>query len=218
MSEENQHFSMPRIGDPAPSFEVPTTHGPIKLEDYKGKWLVLFSHPADFTPVCTTEFVAFQSIYPELKELNTELLGLSIDSVQSHIAWVRNIEEKLNVQIEFPVIADLNKEVASKYGMVHPEQNTTETNRAVFVIDDQGVIKSIIYYPLTTGRNMDEIVRLVKALQTTVKHQVSTPANWQPGDKVIVPPPASKQQAEERANDPNLEVIDWYLAKKSLDE
>ncbi|TCT20507.1 peroxiredoxin (alkyl hydroperoxide reductase subunit C) [Melghiribacillus thermohalophilus] len=220
MSEQTkeQAASLPRIGDPAPQFAVNTTHGPIKLEDYKGSWLVLFSHPADFTPVCTTEFVAFQEIYPQLKELNTELLGLSVDSVQSHIAWVRNIQEKLGVKVEFPVIADLNKEVATKYGMIHPGESTTETNRAVFVIDDNQIIKAIIYYPLTTGRNMDEIVRLVKALQTTANHQVSTPANWKPGEKVVVPPPSSQQQAEERANDEELEVIDWYLAKKELKE
>ncbi|SEQ96891.1 peroxiredoxin [Piscibacillus halophilus] len=217
MSEEHQNpVSLPRIGDKAPSFEVNTTQGPVKLEDYKGSWLVLFSHPADFTPVCTTEFVAFQEIYPQLRELNTELLGLSVDSVQSHIAWVRNIEENFNTKIEFPVIADLSKEVATKYGMIHPNDSGTEANRAVFVIDDQQVIKAIIYYPLTTGRNMAEIVRLVEALQTTVDHQVSTPANWTPGDKVLVPPPASQQQAEERANDDSVEVIDWYLAKKQL--
>ncbi|TFB24459.1 peroxiredoxin [Filobacillus milosensis] len=219
MSEENNNLvSLPRIGDQAPKFEANTTHGPIKLDDYKGKWLVLFSHPADFTPVCTTEFVAFQEVYPQLRELNTELLGLSIDSVQSHIAWARNIEKNFNIKIEFPVIADMSKDVATKYGMIHPNDSGTETNRAVFVIDDKGVIKSIIYYPLTTGRNMDEIVRLVKALQTTVKHQVSTPANWQPGDKVIVPPPASLQQAEEREKDDSLEVVDWYLARKDLKE
>ncbi|GEN47128.1 peroxiredoxin [Alkalibacillus haloalkaliphilus] len=216
MSEENQQYQLPRIGDPAPDFEAKTTHGVKKLEDYKGSWLVLFSHPADFTPVCTTEFVSFQGIYPQLRELNTELLGLSIDSVQSHIAWARNIEENFNVEIEFPVIADLDQKVAQKYGMIHPNDSGTETNRAVFVIDDQQVVKSIIYYPLTTGRNMDEIVRLVKALQTTAEHQVSTPADWTPGDKVIVPPPASKQEAEARAKDESLEVIDWYIAKKDL--
>ncbi|WP_017187445.1 peroxiredoxin [Alkalibacillus haloalkaliphilus] len=216
MTEENQQFQLPRIGDPAPDFEAKTTHGIKKLEDYKGSWLVLFSHPADFTPVCTTEFVSFQGIYPQLRELNTELLGLSIDSVQSHIAWARNIEENFNVEIEFPVIADLDQKVAQKYGMIHPNDSGTETNRAVFVIDDQQVVKSIIYYPLTTGRNMDEIVRLVKALQTTAEHQVSTPADWTPGDKVIVPPPASKQEADARAKDESLEVIDWYIAKKDL--
>ncbi|MGP4073384.1 peroxiredoxin [Piscibacillus sp. B03] len=217
MSEEQQQpVSLPRIGDPAPNFEATTTHGPVKLEDYKGSWLVLFSHPADFTPVCTTEFVAFQEIYPKLRELNTELLGLSVDSNQSHIAWVRNIEENFNTKIEFPVIADLSKDVATKYGMIHPNDSGTEASRAVFVIDDKQVIKAIIYYPLTTGRNMAEIVRLVEALQTNVKHQVSTPANWTPGDDVLVPPPASQQQAEERANDDSVEVIDWYLAKKKL--
>ncbi|WP_188206439.1 peroxiredoxin [Alkalibacillus aidingensis] len=215
--QNNQPLSLPRIGDPAPDFEVSTTHGPKKLSDYKGKWLVLFSHPADFTPVCTTEFVAFQEIYPNLRQLNTELLGLSIDSNQSHIAWVRNIEENFGVKIEFPVIADLNKEVASKYGMIHPNESTTEANRAVFVIDDKQVIKSIIYYPLTTGRNMDEIVRLVEALQTTANHQVSTPANWRKGDKVIVPPPATQEEADKRAQDNQYEVVDWYLTKKSLD-
>ena len=208
--------SLPRIGDPAPQFEAVTTHGPIKLEDYKGSWLVLFSHPADFTPVCTTEFIAFQQIYPKLKELNTELLGLSVDSLPAHIAWLRNIEEKAGVKIEFPVIADLSREVAMKYGMIHPNESSTETNRAVFVIDDKQIIKAIIYYPLTTGRNMDEIVRLVEALQTTAKHQVSTPANWRKGDKVIIPPPQTQQAAEERVKDPNLEVTDWYLCKKEL--
>ncbi len=208
--------SLPRIGDPAPQFEAVTTHGPIKLEDYKGSWLVLFSHPADFTPVCTTEFIAFQEIYPKLKELNTELLGLSVDSLPAHIAWLRNIEEKAGVKIEFPVIADLSREVAMKYGMIHPNESSTETNRAVFVIDDKQIIKAIIYYPLTTGRNMDEIVRLVEALQTTAKHQVSTPANWRKGDKVIIPPPQTQQAAEERVKDPNLEVTDWYLCKKEL--
>ncbi|GEL77722.1 peroxiredoxin [Tenuibacillus multivorans] len=218
--ENNQPISLPRIGDKAPNFEVNTTQGPIKLEDYKGKWLVLFSHPADFTPVCTTELVAFQDIYPELRELNTELLGLSIDSTQSHIAWIRNMEENFNTKIEFPVIADLSKEVAIKYGMIHPEDEGTQANRAVFVIDDNQVVQTIIYYPLTTGRNMDEIVRVVKALQATSNHQVSTPANWTPGDKVLVPPPGTQQAADERSgsDDEDIEIIDWYLAKKELKE
>lgn len=220
MSEQNVTTqalpSLPRIGDPAPQFEAVTTHGPIKLEDYKGSWLVLFSHPADFTPVCTTEFIAFQQVYPKLKELNTELLGLSVDSLTAHIAWIRNIEEKSGVKIEFPVIADLSREVAIKYGMIHPNESSTETNRAVFVIDDKQKIRAIIYYPLTTGRNMDEIVRLVEALQTTDKHQVSTPANWRKGDKVVVPPPQTAQAAEERVKDSSLEVVDWYLSKKQL--
>lgn len=211
-------YSLPRIGESAPQFKAVTTQGNIALEDYKGTWLILFSHPADFTPVCTTEFIAFQGIYPQLRELNTELLGLSVDSLPAHIAWVRNIEEKQGVKIEFPVIADLSKEVATKYGMIHPGESTTETNRAVFVIDEKQVVRAIIYYPLTTGRNMEEILRLVKALQTTDKHKVSTPAGWTPGDKVVVPPPSSQLLAEERVQDKELEIIDWYFAKKELAE
>ncbi|WP_211274962.1 peroxiredoxin [Bacillus marinisedimentorum] len=207
--------SLPRIGSPAPQFEAVTTHGTLRLEDYKGSWLILFSHPADFTPVCTTEFVAFQNIYPELRKLNTELLGLSIDSVHSHIAWVRNIEKNFDVKIEFPVIADLNKDVAYKYGMIMPEESSTETSRAVFVIDPDQKIRAIIYYPLTTGRNMDEILRLVKALQTTDEHAIATPANWQEGEKVIVPPATTTEGAAERETE-GYECIDWYLCKKNV--
>ncbi|MEB3102595.1 peroxiredoxin [Ferviditalea candida] len=209
--------SLPRIGSPAPSFEAPTTHGTIRLEDYKGSWLVLFSHPADFTPVCTTEFMAFQAIFPKLRELNTELLGLSIDSVYSHIAWVRNIEEKMGVKIEFPIIADLNKDVALKYGMMMPAESKTETVRTVFVIDDKQIIRAIIYYPMSAGRNMDEILRLIQSLQTTDHHGVATPANWRPGDKVIVPPPGTQEGAAERVKEKNIECIDWYLCKKTLE-
>lgn len=208
--------SLPRIGSPAPDFEAVTTHGTLKLEDYKGSWLILFSHPADFTPVCTTEFVGFQKIYPELRKLNAELLGLSIDSVHSHIAWVRNIEQNFDVKIEFPVIADLNKDVAEKYGMIMPEESTTEASRAVFVIDDKQVVRAIIYYPLSTGRNMDEFVRLVKALQTTDEHQVATPANWQEGDRVIVPPAGTQEGAEERLKDNSVECVDFYFCTKEL--
>lgn len=175
--------SLPRIGSPAPSFEAVTTHGTIRLEDYKGSWLVLFSHPADFTPVCTTEFMAFQAIFPQSREMNTELLGLSIDSVYSHIAWVRNIEEKMGVKIEFPIIADLNKEVALKYGMMMPEESKTETVRTVFVIDDKQIIRAIIYYPMSAGRNMDEILRLIQSLQTSDHHGVATPASRRQGDR-----------------------------------
>ncbi|MBA4536558.1 peroxiredoxin [Bacillus aquiflavi] len=215
-TEVISHHSLPLIGDKAPLFEATTTHGKIRLDDYKGNWLIIFSHPADFTPVCTTEFIGFQEIYPQLRELNTELLGLSIDSVHSHIAWVRNIEEKFQTKIEFPVIADLNKDVARKYGMIMPEGNNTETSRAVFVIDSEQVVRAIIYYPLSTGRNMSEIIRLVKALQTTDQHQVATPANWAPGDKVIVPPPATQEEAEARITDETIECKDWYICKKQL--
>ena len=189
--------------------------GKIRLEDYKGSWLILFSHPADFTPVCTTEFIAFAEIYPELKKRNVELLGLSIDSVYSHIAWIRNIEEKTGVKIPFPVIADLNKEVSSLYGMIHPNQSKTETVRCVFIIDPNQILRLILYYPLTTGRNMKEILRVIDALQTTDEYGVATPANWKPGDPGIVPPPDTQESAEERVKE-GYECKDWYLCFKKL--
>jgi peroxiredoxin 2/4 len=207
--------SFPRLGMPAPPFQAETTHGTIRLEDFKGCWLILFSHPADFTPVCTTEFVAFAKIAPALKERNVELLGLSIDSTYSHIAWVRNIEQHFRVTIPFPVIADLNKEVATLYGMIMPGESKTETSRCVFVIDPNGILRAMIYYPLTTGRNMDEILRLIDALQTTDKHGVATPANWRPGDKVIVPPPKTVEGAAERVK-AGVECTDWYFCTKEL--
>jgi peroxiredoxin (alkyl hydroperoxide reductase subunit C) len=210
-----QSPKLPRIGEPAPNFEAETTHGTLRLEDFKGSWVILFSHPADFTPVCTTEFIGFAEIAPALRERNVELLGLSIDSTYSHIAWVRNVKEKFGVDIPFPIIADLNKEVASLYGMIMPGESTTETSRCVFVIDDKGVMRSMIYYPLTTGRNMQEILRLVDALQTTDKHGVATPANWVPGDKVIVPPPRTAEDAAARMEE-GYECTDWYFCKKSV--
>lgn len=214
--QNTEQVRLPRLGEPAPQFEAPTTHGVLRLDDYKGSWLIMFSHPADFTPVCTTEFMGFAKIYPELKKMNTELLGLSIDSVYSHIAWVRNIEEKMGVKIEFPVIADLNKDVATKFGMIMPGESKTETSRCVFVIDDKQKLRAMIYYPLTTGRNMDEILRLVQALQTTDAHGVATPANWRPGDKVIIPPPQTQEMAEERVKEKSVECKDWYFCKKEL--
>lgn len=206
---------LPRLNEPAPQFEAVTTHGTLKLSDFEGRWLILFSHPADFTPVCTTEFLAFTEIFPDLQKRGTDLLGLSIDSVFSHIAWVRNIEEKTGVKIPFPVIADLDRKVATAYGMVMPGESKTETSRCVFVIDPQGVLRAMIYYPLTTGRNMDEIVRLIDALQTADANKVATPANWRPGDKVIVPAPTTTELAEERTG-AGYECTDWYLCKKSL--
>ncbi|MFH1764263.1 MAG: peroxiredoxin [Gemmatimonadota bacterium] len=208
--------SLPRIGDPAPQFTADTTFGTLQLEDFKGSWLILFSHPADFTPVCTTEFIAFAEIHPQLRELNCELMGLSVDSVYSHIAWVRNVKEKMGVEITFPVIADLNKEVATLYGMMNPGESKTETSRAVFIIDDKQVVRAIIYYPLTTGRNMQEILRVVKALQTTDEHGVATPANWEPGQQVIMPPPKSAEAAEQRVAEEGMECKDWYFCKKDL--
>ena len=210
-----QSVGMPRLGEKAPEFEAPTTHGVLKLSDFKGGWVVLFSHPADFTPVCTTEFMAFSQIQPELKKRGAELLGLSVDSITSHIAWIRNIEEKTGVKINFPVIADLNKEVSMKFGMVHPGQSKTETVRCVFIIDPNQVIRLILYYPLTTGRNMDEILRVIDALQTSDANKVATPANWRPGDKVIVPPPQTQEMAEERVK-AGFECVDWYLCRKKL--
>jgi len=208
--------SLPRIGSPAPTFEADTTYGSLRLEDFRGNWLILFSHPADFTPVCTTEFLAFAAIAPELKKRKVELLGLSIDSTYSHIAWVRNIEEKFEVKIPFPIIADLNKEVATAYGMIMPGESTTETSRCVFVIDDKGIIRAMVYYPLTTGRNMDELLRLVDALQTADKHGVATPANWRPGDKVILPTPKTVEDATARLATEGVECVDWYFCKKAL--
>jgi len=206
---------LPRIGEPAPDFEAETTMGTIRLEDFRGGWLILFSHPADFTPVCTTEFVAFAKIQNELRELGVELMGLSIDSGYAHIAWIRNIEEKFGVKISFPVIADLDRKVATRYGMIMPGESKTETSRCLFVIDPNGILRAMIYYPLTTGRNMAEILRLIKALQTTDEHAVATPANWQPGEPVIVPPPKTADAAEERLREGH-DCKDWYFCKKSL--
>ena len=208
-------IGMPKLGEKAPDFEAPTTFGLLKLSDFKGSWVVMFSHPADFTPVCTTEFMAFAEIQPELRKRGVELLGLSVDSITSHIAWARNIEEKTGVKISFPIIADLNKEVSAKFGMVHPGQSKTETVRAVFVIDPNQIVRLVLYYPLTTGRNMDEILRVVDALQTSDANKVATPANWRPGDMVIVPPPQTQEMAEDRMKQ-GYECVDWYFCKKKL--
>jgi peroxiredoxin (alkyl hydroperoxide reductase subunit C) len=205
----------PVIGDPAPDFEADTTHGPVRLLDMKGKWVVLFSHPADFTPVCTTEFIAFANIYEELRSLNVQLIGLSVDSISAHLAWVHAIREKMGVTIPFPVIADLTMKVARKYGMIHPGQSSTAAVRCVFFIDDKGIMRAMIYYPLQNGRFMPEIIRLVKALQTTDKYKVSTPANWQPGDKVVVPAPKTAAEMEKRPTE-GYECKDWYLCFKKI--
>jgi len=207
--------SLPRLGQPAPAFQAETTHGAIRLADFAGSWLILFSHPADFTPVCTTELVAFAQIAPELRKRNVELLGLSIDSTYSHIAWVRAIEQQFKTTIPFPIIADLNKEIATLYGMIMPGESKTETSRCVFVIDPNGILRAMIYYPLTTGRNTDEILRLIDALQTTDKHGVATPANWRSGDKVILPPPKTIEGAAERLK-AGYECTDWFFCKKEL--
>jgi len=207
---------LPRLGSAAPQFKAMTTHGEVKLEDYKGKWVILFSHPADFTPVCTTELMEFAKLEPKFRELNTQLIGLSVDSNFSHLAWVRNIEEKFGVKINFPIIADLDKGVATAYGMIMPGESQTETSRCVFFIDDKQNVRAMIYYPMVTGRNMEEILRVVQALQMNAKNAVACPANWRPGDKVIVPPPKTQKDAEERVKDKSMEVTDWYFSKKEL--
>jgi peroxiredoxin (alkyl hydroperoxide reductase subunit C) len=214
---------LPLIGDPAPSFKAETTQGPIAFpDDFKGKWVVLFSHPADFTPVCTTEFMTFASMQQEFAALNCELVGLSIDSIYSHIAWLRTIKEKIDykgmksVEVNFPVIADLRMEVAKLYGMLQPGASNTQAVRAVFIIDPKGIVRALLYYPLTNGRNMDEIKRLLVALQTSDKHAVATPANWRPGDDVIVPPPGSCGAARERVekSGTGVTVHDWFISTK----
>jgi len=206
---------LPGLGEPAPDFAADSTQGPVKLSDFKGKWVVLFSHPADFTPVCTTEFMAFSAIHDDLKALNVQLLGLSVDSVSAHLAWIRAIKEKMGVTVPFPIIADLTMTVAKKYGMIQPGQSSTAAVRAVFVIDDKGILRAMIYYPLSIGRYMPEILRLVKALQTTDAHKCSTPANWQPGDKVVVAPPKTTAEMDKRLSE-GYECKDWYLCYKKI--
>jgi peroxiredoxin 2/4 len=212
---QNAAPAMPRLNEPAPDFEARTTHGVKKLSDYKGKWLVLFSHPADFTPVCTTEFMAFARAYPEFRKIGAELLGLSIDSYYAHVAWVRNIKEKFGMDIPFPIIEDLSMKVANAYGMIQPGASDTSAVRATFIIDDRGILRAMVYYPMTNGRSIAEFVRLIQALQTSDANGVATPEGWQPGDKVIVPPPATAEAAEARMNE-GYECTDWYFCKKDL--
>lgn len=214
---------MPLIGDDAPSFTAVTTQGTLNFpEDYKGKWVILFSHPADFTPVCTTEFMTFASMQEEFRRMNTELIGLSIDSVFSHIAWLKRIEEKIeykgmkNIEVKFPVIADLKMDVAKKYGMLQPNASTTQAVRAVFIIDPVAKIRAMLYYPLSTGRNMQEIKRLVIALQKNEAEKVATPANWQPGEDVIIPPPNTMDAVKERLGKTEEDkcCLDWFICLK----
>jgi peroxiredoxin 2/4 len=213
---QTQANPMPRINDDAPDFEAKTTQGMIKLSDFKGRWVVLFSHPADFTPVCTTEFIEFAKRQGEFEKRNAQLIGLSIDSVFSHLAWVRNIEQNFNVNVKFPVIADLDMKVAQRYGLIHPNASETATVRAVFIIDDKSKVRAVIYYPMSCGRNMDEVLRVLDALQTADKHGVATPANWTVGQDVIIPPPQTQADAENRVKQSDLDVKDWYFAKKKL--
>jgi len=219
--------SMPRIGEIAPSFEAITTQGNIKFPSYySGNWVILFSHPADFTPVCTSEFMAFATLEEKFLAANTKLVGLSVDGLYSHIAWLRTIKEKIdykgmkNVEVKFPLIEDITMEVATKYGMMMPGESNTKAVRAVFVIDPMGIIRTIIYYPLSLGRNFDELYRVVIALQTADAFSVATPADWQPGDDVIVPTAGSCGVAKERmeGTDEDTTCHDWFFCTKKLDK
>ncbi len=214
---------LPLIGEKAPAFKAETTQGPINFpDDFKGKWVVFFSHPADFTPVCTTEFMTFATMAPEFEKLNCKLLGLSIDSTYSHIAWLRTIKEKIaykdmkNVEVMFPVISDLTMEVSKAFGMLQPGASNTQAVRAVFIIDPNGIVRAILYYPLSNGRNMDEVKRLLVAMQYSDQFKIATPANWQPGDDVIVPPPGSCGTAKDRMEKPDEDVkcLDWFMCLK----
>jgi peroxiredoxin (alkyl hydroperoxide reductase subunit C) len=218
---------MPRIGDPAPAFTAVTTQGEIAFpQDYTGSWVILFSHPADFTPVCTTEFMTFASMQDEFAELNTKLVGLSVDGLYSHIAWLRTIKEKIefngmkDVEVTFPLIEDITMNVATLYGMIMPGEDTTKAVRAVFVIDPQGIIRTIIYYPLSLGRNFDELKRVIIALQTADALSVATPADWRPGKPVIVPPAGSCGTAKDRVDgkEEGVTCVDWFFCTKQYTE
>jgi peroxiredoxin (alkyl hydroperoxide reductase subunit C) len=205
----------PQLNARAPEFNALTTSGPRTLDDYKGKWLILFSHPADFTPVCTTEFIGFAKHHDTFQKMNCELLGLSIDSLFSHLAWMRNIKEKFGVTIPFPIIEDIKMDVARAYGMIHPGAADTQAVRATFFIDPNGVLRAMVYYPMSNGRSIEEFVRLLEAMQTSDTHKVATPEGWTPGCKVIVPPPKTAAAAEARASE-GYDTIDWYYSTKSL--
>jgi len=225
MQVQPEVVPMPRIGDKAPSFKAMTTQGEINFPDqFAGSWVILFSHPADFTPVCTSEFMTFASMEDKFAEANCKLVGLSVDGLYSHIAWLRTIKEKIeykgmkNVEVKFPLIEDITMEVARKYGMIQPGESSTKAVRAVFLIDPKGIIRAIIYYPLSLGRNFDELYRALIALQTADAFSVATPADWRPGDDVIVPPPGSCGVAKERveAKEEGVTCHDWFFCLKKL--
>ncbi len=225
-NQNQQVIAMPRIGDAAPEFQAVTTQGNINFpSDFKGSWVILFSHPADFTPVCTSEFMTFASMEPKFTEVNCKLVGLSIDGLYSHIAWLRTIKEKIeyngmkDVEVKFPLIEDITMNVAKKYGMIQPGESQTKAVRAVFFIDPNGIIRTIIYYPLSLGRNFDELYRVVVALQTADKYSVATPADWRPGDDVIVPTAGSCGVAKERMESKDeMHCYDWFFCTKKLPE
>jgi peroxiredoxin 2/4 len=224
MENTSEITPMPRIGDKAPAFTANSTQGELRFPDqFLGHWVIIFSHPADFTPVCTSEFMTFATLEPKFAALNCKLIGLSVDSVHSHIAWLRSIREKItyrgmkDVEVKFPLIDDVSMNVAHKYGMIQPGESTTSAIRAVFLIDPKGTIRTILYYPQSTGRNFDEIYRILVALQTADGFGVATPADWQPGDDVIVPPAGSCGVARERMeNKAGLTCHDWYFCTKPV--
>ncbi|MCD8552946.1 peroxiredoxin [Seleniivibrio sp.] len=222
---ENTVVSIPRIGEQAPEFKAVTTQGEINFPaDYKGSWVILFSHPADFTPVCTSEFMTFAKMENDFAAYNCKLVGLSVDGLYSHIAWLRNIKEKIDfkgmkgMEVKFPLIEDITMEVAKKYGMIQEGESNTKAVRAVFVIDPKGVIRTVLYYPLSTGRNFDELLRIVVALQTADAFTCATPADWRPGDEVIVPPAGSCGVAKDRVDgkEENVKCYDWYFCTKPV--
>ena len=226
VQEQQQQFSMPRIGDKAPEFKAVTTQGDINFpSDYKGSWSILFSHPADFTPVCTSEFMTFAHLEEKFANANCKLVGLSIDGLYSHIAWLRTIKEKIkfngmkDIEVKFPLIEDISMEIAKKYGMIQPGESKTQAVRAVFFIDPKGIVRALIYYPLSLGRNFDEIYRALIAMQTSDKFNVATPADWYPGDDVIISPAGSCGVAEDRmTNTDDLNCEDWFFCTKKLDK
>jgi peroxiredoxin 2/4 len=225
--EENQAMSMPRIGEKAPAFTAVTTQGTINFPaDYSGEWVILFSHPADFTPVCTSEFMTFANMEKQFEQAGCKLVGLSVDGLYSHIAWLRTIKEKIeykgmkDIEVKFPLIEDITMEVSAKYGMIQPGESSTKAVRAVFFIDPKGIIRTIIYYPLSLGRNFDELLRVVLALKTADAFSVATPADWRPGDEVIVPTAGSCGVAKERmeTKDKDVKCYDWFFCTKQLDK
>ncbi|MCF8274629.1 MAG: peroxiredoxin [Flavobacteriaceae bacterium] len=221
-----QQFTIPRIGDKAPEFKAVTTQGDINFpSDFKGEWVILFSHPADFTPVCTSEFMTFAHLEEKFANANCKLVGLSIDGLYSHIAWLRTIKEKIsfngmkNIEVKFPLIEDISMEVAKKYGMIQPGESKTQAVRAVFFVDPKGIVRALIYYPLSLGRNFDELYRALIAMQTSDKFNVATPADWYPGNDVIISPAGSCGVAEERmTKTDDLQCEDWFFCTKKLDK
>lgn len=207
--------SLPRINESAPDFAVRTTQGPRKLQDYSGKWLILFSHPADFTPVCTSEIVAFARAHDRFKALGCELLGLSIDSNFAHLAWIRSIRDNFGVEVPFPIIEDASHRVAHDYGMIQAGASDTSTVRATFFIDPESKVRAMVYYPMSNGRSVEEFLRVLEAMQTSDRHCVATPEGWHPGDRVVVLPPTTIAGADARAKE-GYEYVDWYFSKTEL--